>query len=604
MFLEEGKLWVTPGGDPRYVAEEGGFVRTMTLAQAAQASGLGALSAGGFIRFLEGTYRSGAELDVQDTPGLTPGQVPIAAYDFISLYGEPENPIRIQGMGTKTRLVGPGMTTCQFQGTKPTSSDYAFLRFTDCQWVEISGFDVSESWPCFIFLNNCRYVTIRDITARGSQYLIYATGSNCHHIEVKNVSWHQDNTGSLWRNTAWFDVKYGAYKYYNGAIFGSKDILGGVVVRNCETFDSFNAVRMTGKCKETPNCNWNVEITDSRFFRTRDNVVEPEKSARNWWVHGNEVVDCHAWFSLDEVKGGYWYWFNNTGRDLTKPGEPGDPNSGGKVFKFAEGDHPSYPFYIFHNSWWIDLPLAKTGDTANLTHMGNAIDNTRSQNPLVGPTFPQEGPWPSDVIMDGDLCSTPLQERLAAAGQEQRGRFGAGRLFVAPAKGNMRLKAKFRDIMLPGFTMKGGKDWPAPEDWTQPDAPAGAYMDGEFGPAYAHLPWPSEATTPLEMPRISQVRRPKAEGQGFVLYFTVPLTAETVTILLQGARRKAEVPGTISGRTLSFPLPEGWSLEAGKRARIILPQGIVGENTLAATLWACPDPLIGMIPAEVREKLE
>ena len=91
---------------------------------------------------------------------------------------------------------------------------------------------------------------------------------------------------------------------------------------------------------------------------------------------------------------------------------------------------PSDPFYIFHNSWWIDIALAKAGDTANLTHMGNAIDNSRATNPLVGETFPRPGAWPEDVVMDGDLCSTPLQPRLAEGGQEKQGRFGAGRLFV------------------------------------------------------------------------------------------------------------------------------------------------------------------------------
>ena len=596
MFLEEGEIWVAPGGEPRFVEDKGCFVRTMTLAGAADASALGALSAGGTIRLLQGTYRSGAEMDMADTPGLMPGQMAVGAYAFTGLRGEPDNPIRIRGMGTATRLVGPGMTACDAWGTKPTSADYAFFRFTDCEWVELSDFDVSESWPCFVFLENCRYVTIRDITARGSQYLIYATGKDCRHILIQNVAWHQDNTGALWRNTAWFDVKYGAYKYYNGALFGAKDIPGGVVVRGCKTYDSFNAVRMTGKCKDMAACNWNVEIADNSFFRTRDNVVEPEKSARTWWVHGNSIEDAHAWFSLDEVKGGFWYWFNNTGRSLTKPGEPGDPNSGGKVFKFAEGDRPDAPFFIFHNSWWLTCPLAKTGDTARLTHMGNAIDDSRSSQPLVGDTFPREGAWPSDVVMDGDLCSTPLPPRLADAGQERRGLFKAGRVFVDPAAGDMRLRKKYRTLPLPGFTMKGIKDWPAPEDWTQPEAPAGAYADGAQGPAYAHLPWPGEDSAPLERPRIVRVDRPREPGQGFVLTYCVPLAPAAVAVTLKDARRTATVEGTIQGRALVFPSPAGWSLKAARQADIVLPRGITGENTLAATLWACPDPKV-VLPA-------
>jgi len=599
MFLRQGAIHVTPGGEPRYVEEDKEFVRTVTLARAAEAVSYGAIYAGGFIRLHSGTYRTAAEQAMVGVPGLSSTVGKPAPYVFRGLRGQPDNPVRIMGEGGKqTRLVGPGMTVRDAWGTNPTDEDFAFFRFEDCEWIEISGFDVSESWPCFIYLKNCRYVTIRDITARGSNYLIFARGEDCRHILVEKVRWRQDPSSSIWRNVPWFDVKYGAYKHYNGGLVGARDIAGGVVVRGCIVRDVFNAVRLKGK---KPGTNQNVEVADNIFERVRDNVVEPENRGRNWWVHGNVIRGAHAWFSLDGVEGGHWFFFDNKGTGLDRPGEPGDPNSGGRVFKFSglseEERAKMEPFHVFNNSWRIRGSYIKSGDVVHMRHLGNAIDNRpvepgEEPRPLTDDDFPLPGIWPDTVVFDCDLCASPLDVRLREAGQERQGSFGRGPLFVKPEKDDFRLRPDVKWDYAPVISLKAGLDWPAPEDWEQRDVPPGVYGQGVHGPAYAHLPWPGEDKTPVEHPRPTQVLRPKAKNLLFRLAFSVALEGHGCGVGLRDGERRVVCPARIEGRFLRFEPPKGWE-DAAARAVIELPRDLVGQNGLAVTLWACPDPKVG-----------
>lgn len=63
----------------------------------------------------------------------------------------------------------------------------------------------------------------------------------------------------------------------------------------------------------------NVEIYDNDFQFNRDNPVEPEDYAANWWVFHNRIYNGHGWFSLDGVKGGPVYIFGNVGWFDDKP---------------------------------------------------------------------------------------------------------------------------------------------------------------------------------------------------------------------------------------------------------------------------------------------
>ena len=127
----------------------------------------------------------------------------------------------------------------------------------------------------------------------------------------------------MWHRNHWCEYKHplGRLRHQNGAFFGSDDVRGSVVIRDNVIRHAFNAIRMDisnplqeeMKKNETlrDGYNTNVEIYRNRFEYIRDNIVEPEFSAANWWFYENTILNAHAWFSLDGLYGGDWFIFGN-----------------------------------------------------------------------------------------------------------------------------------------------------------------------------------------------------------------------------------------------------------------------------------------------------
>ncbi len=63
----------------------------------------------------------------------------------------------------------------------------------------------------------------------------------------------------------------------------------------------------------------NIEIYDNDFQFIRDNPVEPEDQAVNWWIYHNRIYNGHGWISLDGVGGGPMYIYGNVGWFDDKP---------------------------------------------------------------------------------------------------------------------------------------------------------------------------------------------------------------------------------------------------------------------------------------------
>ncbi|MEO0680829.1 MAG: hypothetical protein AAF192_10475, partial [Pseudomonadota bacterium] len=94
--------------------------------------------------------------------------------------------------------------------------------------------------------------------------------------------------------------------YFNGALFGSFDIEGGVTLRRCRVAHAFNVLRMDlwdamPEWKNPPRSrpplreigsNRDVLVQDCDFAFIRDNVIEPEVAARGWRVLGNRMLNC------------------------------------------------------------------------------------------------------------------------------------------------------------------------------------------------------------------------------------------------------------------------------------------------------------------------
>jgi len=131
---------------------------------------------------------------------------------------------------------------------------------------------------------------------------------------------------------------------------------------------------MEGDAERIKTVNANVNIHHNKFIRIRDNPVEPEISAYNWWIHHNEIQNAHAWLSFTEMTGGEIYIFGNLGWNNEPYGIIGDHDEG-TVLKFQNAEpFPSMPIYIFHNSWVVneDYIRPKT-PSRNIHHFNNAI---------------------------------------------------------------------------------------------------------------------------------------------------------------------------------------------------------------------------------------
>ncbi len=499
-------LYVTYKGDPRRVC--GRMTLTRTLDDV-----FNYVAPGDIVQLLPGKYWPPILYD--DQTGSPPACRPIV---LTEICGKPERPITVRGMGWRTELTG-GLGGVPHNSMLPDSTHFAFFKLFDCNWLEFEHFAVDSCWPSFIYMENSTYVTVRCVTAEDGRYLVYARGENTHHVLLEGNHWRQDPTGSMWADLAWIDSKKRRYYYYNGGLFGSYGIPGSVVIRNNLICDAFNGVRMKVKSDQTPSANHNVEIRGNTFLRIRDNPVEPERGATNWWITGNTIVDAHAWFSLDGVGGSNWYYLGNTGWQATKPGECAwDANQGGKIYKFdPTGPFPDGNVFAAHNSWQIDFCMIKEGTTRYFTHVNNAVlfgrpegwsppDGGECCGPLPGCFCPgpgrkpcaepcaedntaggkeelsvlcqgnpcreslvcEEFTWDKTLVFHNDLTNRPFAQVLLANGQEQPPLYFADACFSNPVLGDLHVANPLPVPSAEEMVFRKGKEWAGDYDWMSP----------------------------------------------------------------------------------------------------------------------------------------
>lgn len=608
-WVENGRrvLFITYKGDCRYVHVDG---RDLLFTTRTITDALYCVLPGDILQFLPGKYWPPILYDEDSCD--PPACRPVKLYE---LCGQPDVPITIRGLGAATLLDG-GLGGVPHDSMLPEMKHFAFFKLQDCAWIEFENFHVESCWPSFLYIQDSSYITVRGITAKDSRYLAYARGEGSHHILIENNHWRQDPTGSMWRDILWLDSKRKRYFYYNGGIFGSLSIPGSVVVRGNRICDAFNGLRMKADKKPAYPQNHNVEIYDNHMLRTRDNPVEPERAATNWWVHHNRIHNAHAWFSLDEVGGGFWYYFANTGWITDKPGTPLDPNRGGKVYKYDDGGSmPSKPVFFFNNSWWLCNSMIKEGATTYLKHRNNAVlfrdcltdpvpqdgramcplpeavrhpfpDGCGGEDRFVGNGFMPDG-WKPEVSFDFDLCNLPWPPRITANAQERNGVMDPGAAYEFPEQGDLRLAGgppPGCEVML-----EPGRDWPGEDRWSSgPGTPMGAYdASGELveGP-YFQFYAPDGEEDYVEMPRL--VRLTQKDGV-LTLVFSTPLeqrgTLRLRVVAGKGQDKvKAWVDASVAGSALAAVLPAEMAWLAVTRVRI--PDTLKGANGQYATLWS------------------
>lgn len=302
--------------------------------------------------------------------------------------GTAKAPIRIRPAGHGAVILDGGRTREQGRNgmMDPLDGDFAFVKLFAAEHVEIEGLRFENCWPTAIYMRGCHHITIRSCTGIGSRFFAYARqfdDAPCHNLLLDGVRWVQDPDYDMWEGrVTWPEVKgkpghYDA-SFFNGAMFGSFDIQGDVTIRNCEVSHAFNAIRMDmrerridPKGPEIPR-NRNVAIHDNKIAFVRDNAIEPEAGAQNWYVYNNAFYNIHATFSTDAVAMRDVFYVGNHILNDRRPGLPGQANQGGKIFKFLadakkapdETPRPRKGLWSLFNSVQTRTAYAKKGRTS------------------------------------------------------------------------------------------------------------------------------------------------------------------------------------------------------------------------------------------------
>jgi len=335
----------------------------------------------------------------------------------------------------------------------PVWDDFAFFKARSLHAIIFETLTIERCWPAAIYLEDCRFITLRASQLRGGSFGLYArdnleTGDRSHGFLIEGNSWVQEPL--LWRGIEWAEAHHGTHTWLNGGLFGSLDIVGNVVFSHNEIADAYNGMRIVSSARverdpvEHNRRNRNFDVHHNRFIRIRDNPVEPESFAVNWHVHHNLFVDCHACFSLDGVGGSHWYFYGNFGRFESAPG--GKSHRRGKVFKLdSEAPFPSGPVYIFNNSWQMRGGIIVGGEddrftTRHWTFVNNAFEFCAPWDPRLATLDPATCPpamaaigtfaWHPSNRFDHNLTNNVQYfETLRGFGQEDRGIWGGPTLF-------------------------------------------------------------------------------------------------------------------------------------------------------------------------------
>jgi hypothetical protein len=278
------------------------------------------------------------------------------------------------------------------------------LVFEDAAYLVIEELTIRNCWPTSVVFLSSQYVTLRANTIVGSTYPFFVNTQSDHFV-VEDSVWTQDDSGyapdesgysgrydpkpkpgRMWDTVPWGVSHHGSRAYLNGGLIGSFGTRGDIIVRHNIVRNAYNGVRLRANKCEHSQCNVNVEIYDNEFQFIRDNPVEPEDQAINWWIFHNRIYNAHAWFSLDGIGGGPVYIFGNLGWFDDKPSQRCIPaewaadrtfqadgyaptadnecsrSRTGKVIKLGPGKiELKEPIYVFNNSWYVRAPVVQGG---------------------------------------------------------------------------------------------------------------------------------------------------------------------------------------------------------------------------------------------------
>jgi len=259
----------------------------------------------------------------------------------------------------------------------------SWIQIENSSGIIIEDLHIKQCWPTAIYFHYSKELTFRRLNIQDSTFAIYGEGDTSEDIIIEDCCWLQDVTGKkLWEKLSWEAIhgnipKINGGRAFDGAFFRTRNIKGNVIVRNNTVRHAANGIHMFNRRRGKSNrnqLNQNIQIYGNRFENIRDNAIEPERMAVNWWIFNNQFLDCYSHYSLAMDTCGYFYIYGNRSWFTSKPGPIGDSHSGGRVFKirktpwFAIG-----PTYVFNNSMYIRTKYLAKCSMLRFFHFNNAI---------------------------------------------------------------------------------------------------------------------------------------------------------------------------------------------------------------------------------------
>ncbi len=454
-----------------------------------------------------------------------------------------------------------------------------WIEIQNSNWIEIKNLEFRNGWTDPVQIINSAYLTFDGCYLYGGRKAIAASGDKTHHLLIQNCFWDQGGD-YLWKfldpagiEPSWTMMHDGSMIYYNGSFVNFSGTGGSIVIRNNVIQNAFNGIRCNGQAGYDSN----VEIYGNSISNIRDNDIEPESYAFNLFIHHNRSHNIHKTMSVDNVGGGYIYYFGN--RITSNMDSWSNQICTGFWKVHGTSKVLAYPMVAFNNSFCgVGKAFGSmNGKAVQFKHFNNAYFFTGSRTWELTQ-------WDGTNEFDYDISNKQWASNIIQNNNEKNGKIADVRYFDT-SKFDLRLQSASpaydagKIISLPEL------NWTSVYEGAAPDI--GAYENNSpvEGPAFKFINSSELKISFKDKPRIV---RAKIAGNKLDLHFSSPIDFSTVSIesiiLSQNGAKVfiASVTSDDNGYILKIETAE--ALDENK-LKLNFDPAPVGKNGETVTLW-------------------